>query len=173
MGEFDLLRHSHTDVQDREWARPAVREATTKFFKLCRAKEEIIRINVEMRRLRTAIHDEEKQISITIADLCQTDPLLGRELQRLHRSRAAINIIHLRRLDHIQKRYGCTVSRGIGVHLNSDPDMMHEHQNEDNALDTAEPQQFNMQDVPDPVDSKFRVLNATCLAVLILCRLVQ
>ena len=84
LGEFDLLRHSHTDVQDQEWARPAVCEATTKFFKLCCAKEEIIRINVEMHRLRTAIHDEEKQISITIADLCQTDPLLGHELQRLH-----------------------------------------------------------------------------------------
>ena len=144
-----------------------------KFFKLCHAKEEIIRINVEMRRLRTAIHDEEKKISITIADLCQTDPLLGCELQCLHRSRAAINIIHLHRLDYIQKRYGCTVSCGIGVRLNSDPDIMYEHQNEDNALNTAEPQQFNTQDVPDPVDSKFCALNATCLAVLILCRLIR
>ena len=126
-----------------------------------------------MCRLRTAIHNEEKKISITIADLCQTDPLLGRELQRLHRSRTAINIIHLHCLDYIQKQYRCTVSRGIGVRLNSDPNIMYEHQNKDNALNTAEPQQFNTQDVPDPVDSKFCALNATCLAVLILCRLIR
>ena len=167
MGEFDLLRHSHTDVQDREWARPAVREATTKFFKLCRAKEEVVQINVEMRRLRTAIHGEEKKVSITITELCQTAPFLGRELQRLHRSRAAINATHLRRLDQIQKQYGCPVSRGIGVHLNADLDMTCEHQNEDGALDGAEPLQAGTQDDLDPVNSKFSPLKATYFAVLI------
>ncbi|KAI6017232.1 hypothetical protein BKA83DRAFT_4059157, partial [Pisolithus microcarpus] len=30
------------------WAKPAVHEATTKFFKLCHTKEEIMRLNVEM-----------------------------------------------------------------------------------------------------------------------------
>ncbi|KAG1832774.1 hypothetical protein EV424DRAFT_1312495, partial [Suillus variegatus] len=35
LGEFELLRDSHTDIQDKDWARPAHCEATTKYFKLC------------------------------------------------------------------------------------------------------------------------------------------
>ncbi|KAI9572210.1 hypothetical protein HD554DRAFT_2297344 [Boletus coccyginus] len=93
LGEFDLLRHSRTDVREHEWAKPAIREATTKYFKLCRAKEEIIWLDVEMRRLRTAIHDEEMKVSDAIAKLLETDPPLGRELQCLHRARAAVNCL--------------------------------------------------------------------------------
>ncbi|KAG1728116.1 hypothetical protein EDB19DRAFT_1897455 [Suillus lakei] len=35
LGEFDLLRDSRADIQDKDWARPAHREATTKYFRLC------------------------------------------------------------------------------------------------------------------------------------------
>ncbi|KAG6372115.1 hypothetical protein JVT61DRAFT_8829 [Boletus reticuloceps] len=107
LGEFDILCHSRVDIRDREWAKPAIREATAKFFKLCRAKEEITRLAVETRRLRTAIHDEEKKNSSVTASLLETEPLLARELERLHRPRAAVNSIHLHRLDQIRKRYGC------------------------------------------------------------------
>ncbi|KAI9574341.1 hypothetical protein HD554DRAFT_2034472 [Boletus coccyginus] len=89
LGEFDLLCHSRTDVREHEWAKPAICEATTKYFKLCCAKEEIIRLDIEMRHLRTAIHDEEMKVSDAIAKLLETDPPLGRELQRLHHARTA------------------------------------------------------------------------------------
>ena len=84
LGEFDLLRHMRDDVRECIWAKPAVREATAKFFKLCRVKEEITRLNVEVRRLRTAIHDEEKEVSQTILNLRGLQPLLAYELERLH-----------------------------------------------------------------------------------------
>jgi len=42
LGEFNLLHDSHTDIQSKDWAKPAHREATTKYFKLCQAREEII-----------------------------------------------------------------------------------------------------------------------------------
>ncbi|KAI5994436.1 hypothetical protein EDD15DRAFT_2387767 [Pisolithus albus] len=106
LGEFDLLQHAQDDVRERIWAKPAVREATTKFFKLCRAKEEIMRLNVEMRRLRTAIHDEEREASQTIANFRHSDPLLAREFERLHQPRAAVNAIHIHRLDCLEKQYG-------------------------------------------------------------------
>ncbi|KAG2055886.1 hypothetical protein BDR06DRAFT_981630 [Suillus hirtellus] len=51
LGEFDLLRDSCTDIQDKDWARPAHREVTTKYFKLCQACEEIIQLNIEIRQL--------------------------------------------------------------------------------------------------------------------------
>ncbi|KAI6096637.1 hypothetical protein F5141DRAFT_1011890, partial [Pisolithus sp. B1] len=48
LGEFDLLQHAQDDIQRCLWAKPAVHEATTKFFKLCRAMEEITRLNVKI-----------------------------------------------------------------------------------------------------------------------------
>lgn len=42
LGEFDLLRYSREDVWSNDWTKPAYREATTKFFKLQRAHEEIL-----------------------------------------------------------------------------------------------------------------------------------
>ena len=106
LGEFDLLRHTRDDVRERVWAKPAVREVTAKFFKLCRAKEEITRLNVEMRRLRAAIHNEEREVSHTYANLCETQPLLALELKRFHLPRAAVNALHLHHLDQIEKQYG-------------------------------------------------------------------
>ncbi|KAI6146543.1 hypothetical protein EDD17DRAFT_1781187 [Pisolithus thermaeus] len=70
LGEFDLLWHAQDDVQEHIWAKPAVREATAKFFKLCHAKEEIARLNAE--------------VSQTITKLHCSDPLLAHELHRLH-----------------------------------------------------------------------------------------
>ena len=84
LGEFDLLRHTRDDIRERVWARPAIHDATAKFFKLSRAKEEITRLNVEIRRLRTAIHDDEREVSQAIANLCNSAPMLASELERLY-----------------------------------------------------------------------------------------
>ncbi|KAG1845224.1 hypothetical protein C8R48DRAFT_578779, partial [Suillus tomentosus] len=88
------------------WSKPGHREATTKFFKLCRAHEEITRLNVEVRRLRTSMHDEELRMSAVVQDILISDPQLARELQHQYRSRAAINAVHRYRLDRIEKLPG-------------------------------------------------------------------
>ncbi|KAI5985008.1 hypothetical protein EDD15DRAFT_2138038, partial [Pisolithus albus] len=93
LGEFDLLWHARDDIREHIWTKPAVHEATAKFFKLCHAKEEITRLNVEIHHLWTAIHDEEVEVSQTIANLCCSDPLLAHELQHLHQPRAVVNTI--------------------------------------------------------------------------------
>ncbi|KAG1811935.1 hypothetical protein EV424DRAFT_1327328, partial [Suillus variegatus] len=49
LGEFDLLCHSCTDIRELDWMKPAHREATTKYFKLLHAQEEVSRLNVEVR----------------------------------------------------------------------------------------------------------------------------
>ncbi|KAG1752343.1 uncharacterized protein EDB91DRAFT_1234441 [Suillus paluster] len=82
LGEFDLLRHSHTDIRSNDWAKPAHWEATNKFFKLCRAHEEVERLNIKVCHLPTAIHAEELQTSVVIDDLLLSDPRLAAELQR-------------------------------------------------------------------------------------------
>ncbi|KAI6161795.1 hypothetical protein EDD17DRAFT_1437158, partial [Pisolithus thermaeus] len=99
LGEFDLLQHAQDDIREHIWAKPAVREATAKFFKLCRTKEEIARLNVEI----CSIHDEEVEVSQTITKLRRSDPLLAHELHHLHRPRAAVNTIHIHCLNNIEK----------------------------------------------------------------------
>lgn len=118
LGEFDLLRDSRTDIRNNDWAKPAHREATTKYFRLCRAREEITRLNVEVRRLRTAIHDETAKTSATINSLLVSDPLLSAELKHQWRLRAAINAVHSFRLDQIESLAGFSGIRGIGTRLN-------------------------------------------------------
>ncbi|KIK35769.1 hypothetical protein CY34DRAFT_26541 [Suillus luteus UH-Slu-Lm8-n1] len=99
LGEFDLLRDSRADIQDKDWARPAHREATTKYFKLCRAPFEM---------------------SAVINDLVNADPLLASELKHQWCSRAATNAVHIYRLDQIERLFGFSGTRGIGTRL-ADP----------------------------------------------------
>ncbi|KIL53806.1 hypothetical protein M378DRAFT_43826, partial [Amanita muscaria Koide BX008] len=81
LGEFDALRLSSRGVQDQPWGLPAHREAMVKYFKLQRAREEVIRLNIEIRRLKTSIHDETTHTNKTIELLTQTNLDLAVELQ--------------------------------------------------------------------------------------------
>ncbi|KAI6010143.1 hypothetical protein BKA83DRAFT_4467612 [Pisolithus microcarpus] len=101
LGEFDLLRHCRADVRDNNWAKPAFRQATVKFFRLQRAHEELVRVSVEVRRLWTSIHDEEAHTTKVIDELLISDRPLASELTKQHRPRHAINQLHLHRLEEI------------------------------------------------------------------------
>lgn len=61
IGEFDLLHHaySHDNISQRLWALHINREIAAKYYKVKCARDEIVRLNVECRRLRTHIRDEE------------------------------------------------------------------------------------------------------------------
>jgi hypothetical protein len=56
--DFDLLCDAHQDISQHPWATPAARLAMDLHFKICRAKEEIQRLNVEIPRVATYIRDE-------------------------------------------------------------------------------------------------------------------
>lgn len=51
VAEFDLLKHqhSHFNVMKVHWVSPANREIANKFHKIRHAREEIVRLNVEIR----------------------------------------------------------------------------------------------------------------------------
>jgi len=116
-GEFDLLCHSHADVQDNDWAKPAFRQAMVKFFKLQHAHEELICVSVEIRWLWTSIHKEEAHITKVIDELLISDHLLASELRNQHRLWHAINQLHLHSLDQIVRHPQYVGRRGVGVHL--------------------------------------------------------
>ena len=119
IGEFDTLRHSQSEVRSQPWAQTARREATVKYFKLCRAREEVTRLNIEVRRLRTSIHDESIHTQKTISLLSTTNPDLAFELQHRWKLRNAVNRLHVQRLDAIENLSVYTGVRGIGTCLAS------------------------------------------------------
>lgn len=88
-----------------------------KHFKIQCAREEIQRLNIEIRWLHTAIHDEEVKVNATIDSLLISDQPVGLELRRQWRKRAAVNAIHLYRLDQITLQASFSGQLGIGVRL--------------------------------------------------------
>ncbi|KAG2369716.1 hypothetical protein BDR07DRAFT_1266974, partial [Suillus spraguei] len=106
LGEFDVLRYSRTDMRELDWAKPTHQEGSVKFFKLHHAYEEVERLNIEVRRLWTAIHDEGAQISTTINKLLDLNPPLVRELPKCWKLCSAVNSVHLFQLDEIEAQPG-------------------------------------------------------------------
>lgn len=69
-------------------------------FKLCRAKEEIQRLNVEIRRLITYMHDEELLISEAVEKYSYVDPPLSHQIELYGLRRSRFNDGHRKRLLH-------------------------------------------------------------------------
>ncbi|KAG2121788.1 hypothetical protein BD769DRAFT_1629343 [Suillus cothurnatus] len=109
LGEFDLLRHSWANICSNDWAKPAHREATNKFFKLRHTHKEVEQLNIE-----------ELQTSAIIDDLLLSDPRLAAELQRQCCPHAAINAIHCYHLDCIEHLAGFLGIRDISTLQNVD-----------------------------------------------------
>ncbi|KAJ7779945.1 hypothetical protein B0H16DRAFT_1830520 [Mycena metata] len=60
LADFDFLRATDGELLDQPWTRPSYRLAMNSYFKILRAKEEIKRLNVEIRRVVTWICDEDE-----------------------------------------------------------------------------------------------------------------
>ncbi|CDO74657.1 hypothetical protein BN946_scf184832.g1, partial [Trametes cinnabarina] len=87
IGEFDLLRDSRQDIRSLPWAQVVNRDGMNTYFKVKRAREEINRLNVEMRRLFTALVDEHVDYHHAIEQVKSSDAALAYELaqrQRYH-----------------------------------------------------------------------------------------
>lgn len=106
LGQFDLLRDSRFSVQEKPWTRAAEREAAVQFFKLRRSQEELVRLDVEVRRLAAYIADAEARIVQTIADLRATDAPLAHQLHKREVTFFLINLVHRARLNEIMLMRG-------------------------------------------------------------------
>jgi hypothetical protein len=58
LADFDLLRDVKSDIRSRPWADPQNREAMVLHFRITRAREEIHRLNIEIRRQVTYMQDQ-------------------------------------------------------------------------------------------------------------------
>ncbi|KAH8107285.1 hypothetical protein DFH11DRAFT_1549792 [Phellopilus nigrolimitatus] len=98
IAEFDLLRDSRHDLQEKPWARSAEREAATVYYKLERSREEILRLNVEITRLMAYIGDKEKRLANAATMLEVTDPALAHQLKKRQKIEMALNKVHRQRI---------------------------------------------------------------------------
>ncbi|KAJ7792184.1 hypothetical protein B0H14DRAFT_3160393 [Mycena olivaceomarginata] len=94
LAEFDLLRDTRTDIRSVAWANPVNREAMVLYFGIKRAKEEVLRLNVEMRRLITFMADDHVDFIHAIRTHIAVNPHLAHELSQrwTHRDRIHASI---------------------------------------------------------------------------------
>ncbi|KAK1231534.1 hypothetical protein PQX77_005366 [Marasmius sp. AFHP31] len=58
LADFDLLKDTSIDIRQLTWAKPSHRHVTQLYFDIKRAREEIVRLNVEIKRKITAMLDD-------------------------------------------------------------------------------------------------------------------
>ncbi|KAG1869718.1 hypothetical protein C8R48DRAFT_746887 [Suillus tomentosus] len=82
LADFDLLHDTRADVSRHPWSSPGARSAMDLYFKMCWAREEIQRLNIETRRLATYIQDEDIYLRRCEDQLKDANPALAH--QRLY-----------------------------------------------------------------------------------------
>ncbi|KAJ3553548.1 hypothetical protein NP233_g12617 [Leucocoprinus birnbaumii] len=112
--DFTLLRDCREDVTQRLWARPTSRHLMDQYFKIIRAREEIVRLNVEIRRVITYMHDEERFLKAQELHFTPTDPYLAHQIKKLRLERTRFNELHTRRFAKLKKMSGFTGSLALG-----------------------------------------------------------
>ncbi|KAF8066021.1 hypothetical protein FPV67DRAFT_1499112 [Lyophyllum atratum] len=121
LDEFNLLRDTRNNVQEKPWADPVTRETMRKYQRLQRAKEEIIRCNVEIRRLHTSIVDELHAFNSIMESLMDgLNPLSG-EISDFIRRRQQVNENLLARISQTHALRGFTGDPSPGVRKGSTP----------------------------------------------------
>lgn len=88
--EFELMNETRADIREKAWAQPAVRETLRLAQRLERAREEIVSVNWDARRVHTSIRDEHALFADVVARLKrESSPLLGAVSEFVTRRRAA------------------------------------------------------------------------------------
>ena len=117
LSDFDLLRDARQDIRRKPWATPAARLAIDQAFKLERAEEEIIRLNIEVPRLATYIRDEDIYLRAKEAELSPTNPALAHQVGIHRMERGRFNAHHLKVLGKIHLLAGYTGPIEFGTRM--------------------------------------------------------
>ncbi|KAG1726723.1 uncharacterized protein EDB91DRAFT_1339607 [Suillus paluster] len=121
LADFDLLRDTRMDVSQHPWSSAAARRAMDLYFKMCRAREEIERLDIEVRRLVTYIRDEERYLRECEDQLKDTSTALTHQIAIHRNTRGRFNSRHLKRLYNISKLPGFSGTLTPGVSADTSP----------------------------------------------------
>ncbi|KAF8158738.1 hypothetical protein K438DRAFT_1909998 [Mycena galopus ATCC 62051] len=109
LADFDLMRDPREDIRGETWAQPAGRAAMDQHFKLLRADEEILRLNVEIRRFVTYMGDEEAFLVREEGRLREEGKKgLAHQVGLVRMERSRFTALHMSRLVKLSKEPGFT-----------------------------------------------------------------
>ncbi|KAG1791474.1 hypothetical protein EV424DRAFT_1475992 [Suillus variegatus] len=106
LGEFELLKHSRSNMLDKPWAVKSNREVAAKYFRIVRAREEIHRLNIEIARLQKWVDTEDAHMLEVSTALAMTNPVLAREIQWRYEEHRHVNNLHRVRLEAVYNLAG-------------------------------------------------------------------
>ncbi|GBE86266.1 hypothetical protein SCP_0901450 [Sparassis crispa] len=106
--EFHILKDTRNDVRQKEWTRPAVREAMKQARRIAQAHVELKRCNIEVHRLHTSIRDEELQFMAVINQLKEQQALICGAVEDFCERHHNVNARHLMRLQRLYALNGFT-----------------------------------------------------------------
>ncbi|KAI0075055.1 hypothetical protein K474DRAFT_1685473 [Panus rudis PR-1116 ss-1] len=116
--ELLLLKGTKNDISEKEWNRPVFREIIKLRKRVARANEEILRCNVESRRLFTCILDEEDLFCSTLSRLRAEGSVLLGAVKDFITRRRRINHSLLSRIYQIFLLPGFSGNKTRGVAIN-------------------------------------------------------
>ncbi|KIK11657.1 hypothetical protein PISMIDRAFT_19362, partial [Pisolithus microcarpus 441] len=150
LGEFSLLKHSRYEVLEKPWALPDNREMM-KYYKLQRSQEEIIRLNVEIRRFQAWLDFDGEKMKLAAQGFRDSgSPGLASEMESMYGERVHVNDFHRVQLQKIYEMPGYTGCRPIGDQVRVMRDgASDEYEEEDNDDDDSEA--FRLGDTLDRV----------------------
>ncbi|KAJ3816761.1 hypothetical protein F5880DRAFT_1626459 [Lentinula raphanica] len=94
LDQFDLLADTRYSVLEKPWAKPVIRELMMQVRRVSRAREEIARLNIELRRLHTSIVDEEKHFVAVLDRLSESSsPVYPAVMQYIEQHRAVHKLL--------------------------------------------------------------------------------
>jgi len=117
LADFDLLRETREDIRLRPWAKPAAQVAMDSFFKLEHAREEIERLNIEIRRVLTHMRDEDNFLRYKESVVQPTDPSLAHQIYIHRMEKGRFTEIHRKRFSQLLRLPGFTGNLSYGVSI--------------------------------------------------------
>ncbi|KAJ7671708.1 hypothetical protein B0H17DRAFT_1162089 [Mycena rosella] len=113
LSDFDILWDPTGNAALRDWATQGGRQLMDSFFRIERAKEEIPRLNIEIRRLITYIRDERIFFLAKEAEIIQTDLHLAHFIWKYSNQRGRFDNNHMAWLRSMKKKLGSSFTRTL------------------------------------------------------------
>ncbi len=171
LADFDVLRDCQEDIKQKPWANPGSRALMDDYFKVIRAQEEIVRLNIEIHRVVTYLHDEERFLRFKEQQSSVKNPALAHQIKRLRQERSRFTEIHTRRFSSLSSlpaftgnlTLGCSIdkSRHLGIGL---LDIDQRRSQGDSTMEEEEVQgeeeELELQDLDERLQIITAVLNA-------------
>ncbi|KAF8207400.1 hypothetical protein K438DRAFT_1904642 [Mycena galopus ATCC 62051] len=106
LSEFDILRNPDTTSSIHAWATPAARQLLDSYYTLKRAREEIQRLNIEIRRFVTHMKDERTFLVQRESEIKAQDPVLAFFVRKYRNRRGRFDNVHSKRLQAMEDKLG-------------------------------------------------------------------